>query len=224
MSGNQQPGAGLGLDDNRRIDVENAKGEDLRKQDVLFKSVDGPPNNGVSADFLYSEGYLNAARILSNHVCNHEHRQDILIFPIAFLYRHHVELSLKDLVRVAHYLVAGQKPAGGSHPLIPLWEELKKLLADLGELPPTADLEGLEAYINQLETVDKQSQAFRYPKSRKGQPHLSGFGGIDVRNLAEGMERLAGYLNGISARLDVLSDHKAEMLSYKEEVETNSQP
>jgi hypothetical protein len=51
-----------------KIDVENAKGDDLRKEDVLFHS-DGHAgaylNRGASPEFLYCEGYLKGSARLS---------------------------------------------------------------------------------------------------------------------------------------------------------------
>ena len=209
---------------NFKIDVENAKGDDPRKEDTLFKSsgahTSAHLNYGVSPDFLYCEGYLKAARILANHACNQPYDNDILIFPIAFLYRHHVELALKDLVRVAEGLASNKASAAkNGHFLADLWTELKKLLEGLGEAPLKGEAEGVDAYIDQLEKIDKKSETFRYAKTKKRQSHLQGVTSIDIRSLAESMERLAGYLGGIGARLDILSDHRDEMMSSKQEFE-----
>ncbi len=204
----------------RKIDVEDAKGDDLRKEDTLFKSTDSHTeaqlNYRVRPDFLYCEGYLKAARILANYACNQPHDKDILIFPIAFLYRHHVELALKDLVRVAEDLRSSNAHATGHHFLGTLWAELKTVLENIGEAPSKSEADSADAYIDQLERIDKKSETFRYATTKVGQLHLQGVNSIDIRSLAESMERLAGYLGGIGARLDILSDHKAEMMSYKE--------
>ena len=211
---------------NHRIDVENAKGDDPRKEDTLFKPTDAhtsaPLNYGVNPDFLYCEGYLRAARILANYACNQPYDRDVLVFPIAFLYRHHVELALKDLVRIAGELSSRKALATGHHFLGDLWTELKRILEDIGEAPSKSEVEGVDAYIGQLEKIDKISETFRYATTKKRQVHLQGVDSIDIRSLAESMERLAGYLGGISARLDILSDHKAEMMSYKGEFEGQS--
>lgn len=83
----------------------------------MFKASDGrtnaPLNFGVNPDFLYCEGYLKGARILANYARNRGHDQEVLIFPIAFLYRHHIELSLKGLVRDARDLSSEKKPVRG---------------------------------------------------------------------------------------------------------------
>jgi hypothetical protein len=208
-----------------RIDVENSKGDLLRKEDVIFNSTEGHIcvhlNRGISPEFLYCEGYLKAARILANHACVNEDDRDILLFPIAFLYRHHLELALKDLIQTAHLVASGQRNTLKVHPLAQLWRELKKVSGKLNELPSKNDLDAVEAYIKQLELVDEQGQAFRYATSTKGKSHLSEFKVVDIRLFAEAMERLAGYLSGISWRLDVLLDHVTEIAGYKKDFETN---
>jgi hypothetical protein len=210
----------------REIDVENAKGDELRKHDSLFNAAGGTTSAnldlGVSREFLYCEGYLKAARVLVNHSFSNEYDRHILIFPVAFLYRHHLELSLKDLIQTAHSLASGQPKNPKGHVLANLWEELKTMLGSLGESPKQNDLDAVESYIEQLERVDKAGQAFRYAASNEGTPHLSQFNALDVRVLSEAMERLAGYLSGISYRLNLLLDHKEEMLGYKQEFEQNS--
>ena len=208
------------------IDVENAKGDELRKQDVLFNSSGGATdvhlNRGVSPEFLYCEGYLKAARVLANHALVHEYDRDILLFPIAFLYRHHIELSLKDLIQTAHLVASGQPRNSEGHVLVDLWGDLKKLLGQLDESPRRNDLDAVKAYIRQLEQVDKQGQAFRYATSTKGKPHLREFNVLDIRVFSEAMERLASYLSGVSFRLNLLLDHKEEMMGYKEEFGADS--
>ena len=162
---------------NDDIDVENAKGDDLRKQDLLFNAFGGITDAhldlGGNREFLYSEGYLKAARVLANHALANEYDRHILLFPVAFLYRHHVELSLKELIQIAHTLASGQPNSREGHVLCHLWEELKELLRHLDESPKQEDLEAVESYLKQLEKVDKVGQAFRYATSSKGAPHLT---------------------------------------------------
>ncbi|HTW30068.1 MAG TPA: hypothetical protein VMD76_00205 [Candidatus Sulfotelmatobacter sp.] len=208
------------------IDVENAKGDDLRKQDLLFNSAGGTTDAcldlGVSREFLYREGYLKAARVLANHALANEYDRNILLFPVAFLYRHHIELSLKDLIQTARTVASDQPKNPEGHLLAPLWEELKDVLRRLDESPGRNDLDAVEAYVKQVEQVDKQGQAFRYATSVRGEPHLREFDILDVRAFSEAMERLAGYLGGLSSRLDLLLDHKEEIMGHKEEFEENS--
>ena len=43
------------------------------------------------------------AELLVAHVTDHQTDRDFLVYPIIFLYRHHVELMLKSILRRAPY-------------------------------------------------------------------------------------------------------------------------
>lgn len=63
--------------------------------------------------WVYSEGYARGAEILVWHAVKSHKDLNFLVYPIVFLYRHHLELALKGLVRSANDLL-------GKSPIIPL--------------------------------------------------------------------------------------------------------
>jgi len=101
-----------------------------------------------------------------------EWEQDFLVFPIAFLYRHHIELTLKRLI-ILGALLADQrlteveKKHLKRHRLDFLWSILKGLLVAVYDLPKE-DIEGIESYVSQLNQVDPESQSFgiQYPQRK----------------------------------------------------------
>jgi hypothetical protein len=82
---------------------------DPRKGDILFRGdlPDGWEHNAVLNSLIdrdryaYSEGYRRGARLLVQYVVDNHLDQDFLVYPIAFLDRHHVEVVLKDTLRRA---------------------------------------------------------------------------------------------------------------------------
>jgi hypothetical protein len=50
-------------------------------------------------DYPYREGYRRGAGQLAKYVCDEGRDQDFLVFPIVYLYRHHVELALKGILQ-----------------------------------------------------------------------------------------------------------------------------
>ena len=72
-----------------------------RREDVLFRSdrelwlTNACMTRGN--EFVYREGYRRGAKQLVDDVCAAVRHQDVLIYPIVYLYRHHVELILKRL-------------------------------------------------------------------------------------------------------------------------------
>lgn len=200
-----------------------------RKGDRLFRG-DLPdwPNNAclnVRRDgdpIAYTEGYRRGARLLVEYVMEHHRNQDYLVYPIIYLYRHHVELALKSLIRHTPYLIdrpltKSEKAHLGKHRLDLLWQDLKPMLSAIGEAAgwgelDAADVEGIDDYIRQLTELDPDSFSFRYTRSKKGTPSLPAeLKHINLRHFAEMLERLADFLDGLNTGLGVLTDGKSEM-------------
>lgn len=81
-----------------------------RKEDKLFEGSLPDWENNACIDMMhggsypYINGYLYAARLLVNEVTSTQRHQDTLVYPAIFLYRHYIELQLKDNLRRALYL------------------------------------------------------------------------------------------------------------------------
>jgi hypothetical protein len=200
-----------------------------RKSDVLFGSgADWQANacvNGIDDSVAYQDGYRRAALHLAEHVCYAGRGQDFLVYPIVYLYRHHIELTLKSIINVAAFVVdykLTEKDLDtlGRHDLAKLWQLARPLLnptCELGGSPalPPDDLEGIDAYILQLHKHDPDGQRFRYSttKSKKARqlPSLpSDLKHINIRNFATAMEKLADYLDALDMWFGDLVDAKAE--------------
>ena len=152
----------------------------------------------------------------------HNRDQDYLVYPVIFLYRHHVELALKNSIRRIPYLInreltEPEQQHLGRHRLDLLWQDLKPMLTDVSEeagweVLPVADVEGIDSYIRQLTELDPDSFAFRYTRSKSGTPSLPpDLKLINLRHFAEIMERLADYLDAFDSATLHLEETKAEM-------------
>lgn len=154
------------------------------KSDILFGSdrarwqmdamLDYRPGN----DYTYRQGYRRAGRLLTQSVAERGDA-DFLVFPICHAYRHFVELTLKRLIREGCNAVHREMTAAefslqnNSHSLRALWTAFKVVQDEVsqisgGTLPPD-EVEGIEAYIEQLHAVDKGSFSFRYPLTKDGE-------------------------------------------------------
>ena len=202
-----------------------------RKSDVLFGSgTDWQANacvKSIDAAMAYQDGYRRAALHLAEYVCEEGRGQDYLVYPIVYLYRHHIELTLKSIIGAAafvidHTLAKDDFDTLGHHDLAKLWKLASQMLNPAcelgGESPlPPADLEGIDSYIAQLHQHDPDGQRFRYSTTKaKGQktrrlPSLpDNLTHINVRDFAAGMEKLADYLEGLDSWIGDLVDAKLE--------------
>jgi len=173
----------------------------------------GDPEHG------YTQGYWLGARLLVRHVIEAQRDQDYLAYPIIFLYRHHIELALKNVIRRAPGLIdrpqseSETKPLG-THQLDSLWQDLKQILNAITDpswgKPDAADIEGLDDYIRQLCELDPDSFRLRYPRSKKEVPSLVPNMNINLRHFAEMMERLASWLETLDMATYVLEENRTE--------------
>lgn len=180
----------------------------LREGDVLF----GPGNdwwenasvNYITGSFyLYASGYLNGAKHLVDHALQKQQEQDDLIYPIAFLYRQYLELMMKGIIKDGRWLLPEKVKMGKekdpfqSHSLGDLWTEVRAIFEIVWPDGAKIDLDIAHSMIKQFEDIDKQSQAFRYPLDKKGNPSLpQHVRHINLRNLQHGMERISNFLKG----------------------------
>lgn len=195
--------------------------------DVLFcgSSDDWPLNACIQhwgeVDYAYKAGFRRAALQLAERMCEQPVHQDSIVYPIVYLYRHHVELMLKDIFRLAVDLLelpisAGQERRLGRHDLAQLWSMVRPMLVPVCELAgsdhlPVADLEGIDAYMRQLNAHDPNGESFRYARSRDAIRTLgSNLVHINIRSFAVHMEKLADYLAGLESWLGMLIDGRNE--------------
>jgi len=130
------------------------------------------PASSLSKDqdwYFYINGYKDAADLIVTHAGEGDPRK--LMYPIMFLYRQHLELALKDLIRDGRRLLGWQEAFPKTHRIDELWRLCVGLLDELS--PGTTDNEETKhttRLIAEFCTVDPTSEAFRYPEGKDGSP------------------------------------------------------
>ncbi len=153
----------------------------------------------------YVLGYFDAAKRLADLILTRRAPIDIAIYPVVYLYRHAVELALKELHEdFARILKTSEEPLHG-HKLLKLWQKVEPNLGlldpvDVGrtcyELEMDApDVARVAALIGQLARVDPDGQAARYERDNKGNETLNSLDVINVRVFAVGMEEVCQALH-----------------------------
>jgi len=148
----------------------------------------------------YPDAYKQAADKLVDQVEGHSW-EDILIFPIVFLYRHFVELKLKELIIELDSLSGTQIGDNEfkKHNLVPLWQYVKAHLACITNGQWDNDiLAGLDDLIQELSQLDPTSFHFRYSHDTEFQP-ITLPHQISMTDFKEGINKIAngfGYIDG----------------------------
>lgn len=188
-------------------------------QDGLFKLTGHPHLNACigwcSPDWnLYATGYKRAGDMLATYVIENAARQDTLVYPILFLYRQYVELSVKEIIRSGLRFLEREVEVPQHHDLGQLWTQAEKLLTEMFPGDSVEQVKETGRIIKDLNKVDPQSIAFRYPVNKRGEQTLQGIRYINIENVREVVERLTVILDGARMQISVYQDHKDDMRRY----------
>jgi hypothetical protein len=126
--------------------------------------------------------------------------------PIAFLYRHCLELRLKELIVQGSALIEVPLNLKLNHDLKKLWGLVRKILEKVWPNEPETELEAVEFCIDELDRVDKKSEEFRYPFRKDGEQTLPELDHLNIRHFTEVMKGITAFLEGCSMGISVYLD------------------
>jgi hypothetical protein len=126
-------------------------------------------NPNLDEDYFdYAFDFKKAANILTTHVLNHPRidRLDTYFFPIAFLYRHSLELVLKAIAfKNITCLEQGRQFVKDTfHNLSIILTTIEPFVSDIME-KNRGEFLWLKDLFNDMDTIDRDSDSFRYPFS-----------------------------------------------------------
>jgi hypothetical protein len=199
-----------------------------RPGEVLFTDspTDGRNNACLNfgADFWtgYARGYRKGGRILTDWVIERGRDHDYLVYPIVFMYHHHLELSMKELIRKGEQLLGSGDDFKPDHNLSRQWIHCRRVIEQVYSDAIPEVLDAIGQQLSQLTALDSQLAAFRYPYERDGQtPSLPAeFRRFNLRHFAECIERVSDVLDasctGIEAALEEKHGSLAALGDYFE--------
>lgn len=164
---------------------------------------------GQPIDWLYfhAESYHLAAQVLFARSSANELR-DTGSCPVVFLYRHSLELFLKELlINGNKILQAEDKPykdvkaiLNRNHQLTKLWDDLKELY-ELIDWSWDEELDVLGEIIHDFDSVDPRSFGFRYPVTKENVSNMPQGFRFDLRHFCERMDYVINTLDQINCGL-----------------------
>lgn len=169
------------------------------------------PSNKFS---LYADGYIEGARKLVDKCLNEQQGHDTLVFPIIFLYRHYIELRLKELIIGLNYLNDKGETLSQTHNVVNLWNDFEKKYSIIST-DRSDEFKQTERLIKEFSSIDPKSMAFRYPIDTKGNNSLS-INLVNLRNFANVMDKIHIFLNALSWQVDYYVELSDDMKHEKE--------
>lgn len=158
----------------------------------------------------YQEGYSRAFRVLVEHVRATDSSHDLLVYPILFVARQHIELTLKSIHRlISRYNETISEPKL-IHNLAELWLPCKQFL--LQEWPNDDHdwIAAVDDLTTQLTQFDAKADAFRFATLTTRAKSLDGVKRINLQHLFDVMHPIMRWLCGIEAilvEMNVTDDH-----------------
>jgi len=163
----------------------------------------------------YTEGYRRAADILIRHIDETGRDQDFLVYPVVFLYRHHIELQIKQVIGLARQLLRDDGSGCSNkvtHNLNSLWETARKAILQADDTLSSSDFTRVSAVVKALNEADLRATGFRYARTREGGRSLKGVYYINTRRFGDQMAAASDELDAIDDGLRYLLDAENEML------------
>jgi len=171
---------------------------------------------------LYAEAFHAAAQHLLARLMDAPAYSSHEAYPILFMYRHALELYLKGVILAGAKLMKVRRTLNlstgyvfKSHNLSRLLDDVRLIFDDVGSgwdigaagLHSFADVKAL---VSEIERLDKQSDAFRYPVDSHGNPIFTVGSDLNVATLSKRLDPLLEALDGTVTLLDQEFQHACE--------------
>lgn len=141
------------------------------------------------------DGYEQAASHLIVEALSKSREDERLIYPIVFLFRHLIELSLKELIETFGPRV-GVAPDRRNHGLGELWKKYQQICGGFDVSNDDEAQPHMAAIIAEFDAIDPGSFNFRYHLDKKGKPVDLKHSVIDLARLGDVMRGVANYFGG----------------------------
>lgn len=174
---------------------------------------------------VFAKGYTFAANRLAASLLEAPRFSDYEAYPVVFLYRHALELSLKHIIYGGVKLAAFRRmdeineQLKNNHNLVDLSRTAGKVLSllfpkdeMLGRLNITVD-----AICKDWSQIDPRSDAYRYPIDTRGRPSTKKHQVVNLRALANRMASVLEDLDTVHFGLEIETDKAQELYEILEQ-------
>jgi hypothetical protein len=128
---------------------------------------------------------------------------DRFFYPVAFLYRHYLELQLKYIISLGGRLFQREVKGLAIHDLDKLWKEARAIILEVWPTTKPRVLKPIDQAMKEFHQVDPSGQEFRYDKKVSGDRSLLRAPRIiDLDNIAEQMAAVSKLLSAAQTGID----------------------
>lgn len=154
----------------------------------------------------YTTGYKEAADLLVAHVEATGRRADKLGYPILFLYRQHLELVVKNLIRVCCDALGRAQDFPKHHRLDQLWHTCAGLLLEVAPGTSVDEVRETTRLFRELSIADPNADGFRFPEDTRGHASLVGSVDVNLSSVRDIVEKMSFFLDCIDTSITAERD------------------
>ncbi len=165
----------------------------------------------------HAEAFKESADMILAARENESRHYDSFFYPVAYLYRHALELKLKEVIKYGIRLEFLDRSNRldkllGAHDLDALWAKAKHVINERWPDDEDNSTKAVEQVIKEFHQADESGQAFRYHRDRDGNrfSHENLPDRIDPNALRETMDNVWAFLDGCCCGLSEALDYKLE--------------
>lgn len=172
-------------------------------------------------DSLIADAFKEAGDKIINELARKEdpRHPDVFFMPIAYLYRHSLELQMKQVIRLGIRVEAIEntakvKEALRRHELYRLWNYVKKVILKFWPETTPEELAATETVIRLFHEIDRAGQRFRYTQAlseRKSSTSLPRF--VDLKRMRQVVAGVFNFLEACESALREVSSTLNDMRS-----------
>jgi hypothetical protein len=170
---------------------------------------------------IFARGYTLAANRLAKALLRARRFSDYEAYPVVFLYRHALELSLKHVIyssielAALRYLEDVDRRLQNSHDLTQLSKTARDVLMLL--FPEDKSLRRVvstfSATCDDLARIDPRSDGYRYPIDKNGKPSTKRHQVVNLQAFAARMSSVLEDLDTIHFGVNIETDKEQEVLA-----------
>lgn len=168
---------------------------------------------------LYAEGYKLAADMLVDQI-EGTPLEDRLLCPVLFMYRHFIELKLKNLISNLKVLSTNEFAFKFNHKLYEPWSIVRSNLDCLRGGSNERQFDVLDLCIKELDQLDPDGYHFRYPHNRNFED-LTIPEALSMRNLKDTMNKIYYAFQLIEGGIDCEKEGRALAAELEVEMKAN---
>ena len=168
----------------------------------------------------FKEGYRRAAVMVAERARERRDSPDYLVWPVTWLWRHYLELVLKDIVARGPLLqteAADWKwPSDLGHQLATAWERARPFIVEHGD-PDAPEIANVGAIIAEFDRLDRSGFGFRYPVARDGvSPGLATHEDwLNIDRIDRTMQQVASFLDAVVSCQEHVLYERGEVVAFE---------